>query len=83
MPPSTMWGRGCSPAPCRATWTREAHVAIRDSAEPLVEAVNTLLASAAGRRDRPLRVFRRGVLFSVAARRGFVPPDLALLPGAC
>lgn len=44
--------------------------------------VNALLASEAGNRDWPLRFYSRDLLFSVAARRGFVPPDLAPLPAA-
>lgn len=42
----------------------------------LAERVNALLASERGRRDWPLRFYSRGLLFSVAARRGFVGPDL-------
>ncbi|MGQ3100992.1 MAG: hypothetical protein ACT6Q5_12720 [Sphingopyxis solisilvae] len=42
--------------------------------------VNALLLSAAGRRDWPLRFYSRERLFSVAARRGFVEPDLAPFP---
>ena len=45
----------------------------------LVERVNALLASAAGGRDWPLRFYSREVLFSAAARRGWVAPDLAQL----
>jgi hypothetical protein len=45
----------------------------------LVERVNALLASAAGGRDWPLRFYSREVLFSAAARRGWVAPDLAPL----
>lgn len=45
----------------------------------LVERVNALLASATGARDWPLRFYSREVLFSVAARRGWVAPDLAQL----
>ncbi|WP_448664292.1 hypothetical protein ACG3SL_06345 [Sphingomonas sp. CJ20] len=48
----------------------------------LTETVNALLLSPAGRRDWPLRFYSRERLFSVAARRKFVPPDLAPLPGA-
>ena len=33
-----------------------------------------------GRRDWPLRFYSRERLFSVEARRTFVPPDLAALP---
>ena len=48
------------------------------SASPggLTERVNALLASEMGPRDWPLRFFSREVLFSVAARRGWVEPDL-------
>lgn len=46
----------------------------------LLARVNGLLASPAGRRDWPLRFYSRERLFSVAARRGFVTPDLAPLP---
>jgi hypothetical protein len=42
--------------------------------------VNALLRSDMGARDWPLRFYSRGRLFSVAARRGFVEPDLAPLP---
>ncbi len=42
--------------------------------------VNALLLSDAGRRDWPLRFYSRERLFSVAARRGFVEPDLAPFP---
>ena len=45
----------------------------------LVERVNALLASATGARDWPLRFYSREVLFSAAARRGWVAPDLAQL----
>ncbi|WP_353204763.1 hypothetical protein [Sphingomonas sp.] len=60
-----------------------AHLAPRDAAEPLVACVNALLKSPAGFRDWPLRFYSRAVLFSVAARRGFVPPDLAPFPVPC
>lgn len=43
---------------------------------PLVDAVNMLLTSARGRRDWPLGYYSRERLFSVAARRGLVLPDL-------
>lgn len=46
----------------------------------LAASVNALLMSPIGRRDWPLRFYSRARLFSVAARRGFVPPDLAPLP---
>jgi hypothetical protein len=47
---------------------------------PLHELVNGLLLSPMGRRDWPLRFYSPGLLFSVEARRAFVPPDLAALP---
>ncbi len=46
---------------------------------PLCEAVNALLLSNRGRRDLPLRFYSKDLLFSVPARRGFVPPDRASL----
>jgi len=49
-------------------------------AESLVTSVNALLGSPMGQRDWPLRFYSRELLFSVAARRGFVAPDLAPLP---
>ena len=51
-----------------------------DNSEPLHELVNELLLSPMGRRDWPLRFYSRELLFSVEARRRFVPPDLAALP---
>ena len=46
----------------------------------LAARVNAMLLSDVGRRDWPLRFYSRDLLFSVAARRGFVEPDLAPLP---
>jgi hypothetical protein len=43
------------------------------------ERVNALLAGWRGRRDYPLRFYSKNLLFSVAARRGWVEPDLAPL----
>lgn len=43
----------------------------------LLEVVNALLASPMARRDWPLSFYSRELLFSVAARRGLVEPDLA------
>ncbi|MGH6787596.1 MAG: hypothetical protein ACREBO_12255 [Novosphingobium sp.] len=43
----------------------------------LIERVNALLASELAPRDWPLRFYSREVLFSVAARRGWIEPDLA------
>ena len=51
-----------------------------DTSEPLHELVNDLLLSPMGRRDWPLRFYSSDRLFSVAARRSFVPPDLAAFP---
>jgi hypothetical protein len=51
-----------------------------DPSEPLRELVNALLLSPMGRRDWPLRYYSAERLFSVEARRRFVPPDLAALP---
>lgn len=59
------------------------HLAARPAGEALAAAVNALLASPAGKRDWPLRFYSRDLLFSVAARLDFVPPDLAPLPAAC
>ncbi len=60
-----------------------AHLATRDAGESIVDCVNALLKSPAGFRDWPLRFYSRALLFSVAARRGFVPPDLAPFPVPC
>ena len=46
----------------------------------LHEAVNRLLASPLGRSDWPLDHWSREALFSVAARRGWVEPDIKPLP---
>jgi hypothetical protein len=43
---------------------------------PLIDAVNTLLAGESGRRGWPFRFYSRNLLFSVAARRKFVEPDI-------
>jgi hypothetical protein len=44
---------------------------------PLAEKVNALLAAPEGRRDWALRLYSRDRLFSVQARLGYLPPDLA------
>ena len=44
---------------------------------PLYVAVNKLLLSKRGGRDLPLRFYSKEHLFSVLARRTFVPPDRA------
>lgn len=54
-----------------------AHLAERSQGETLADSVNALLASARGRREWPLRFYTRERLFSVAARKSYVPPDLA------
>jgi hypothetical protein len=51
-----------------------------DLQEPLHELVNELLLSPMGRRDWPLRFYSKERLFSVEARRNFIPPDIAALP---
>ena len=56
-----------------------AHLAEVGGNIPLFEAVNALLLSPRGRRDLPLRFYSKELLFSVPARRGFVPPDRASL----
>ena len=48
--------------------------------QPLHTLVNELLLSPKGRRDWPLRFYTPARLFSVEARRAFVPPDIAALP---
>lgn len=58
------------------------HLAERPAGELLVESVNVLLLSPRGRRDWPLHFYSRDRLFSVAARRGFIPPDLQPLAAA-
>jgi hypothetical protein len=50
-----------------------------DTSEPLHDLVNELLLSPMGRRDWPLRFYSRERLFSVAARRDFVTPDITAL----
>lgn len=52
------------------------HLAQRGRVEPLVVSVNALLNSVMGRRDLPLRFYSAERLFSVAARRKFIDPDL-------
>ena len=51
-----------------------------DTSGPLHELVNELLLSPMGRRDWALRFYSPERLFSVEARRDFIPPDLAALP---
>ena len=56
------------------------HLAERPRGGSLVESVNALLESDRGCRAWPLRFYSRGLLFSVAARRAFVAPDLTPAP---
>lgn len=58
------------------------HLRGRAPGEPLVDAVNSLLASRFGKREWPLAFYSRKLLFSPTARCKFVAPDLAPLP-AC
>ncbi len=58
------------------------HLALMASETSLTKTVNTVLLRPEGQRDWPLRFYSRERLFSVAARRDFVAPDLAPLPGA-
>ncbi|RYD89406.1 MAG: hypothetical protein EOP61_31715 [Sphingomonadales bacterium] len=52
----------------------------RTSATSLLDRVNGLLAEPEGQRDWPLRFYSRALLFSVAARRDRVDPDIEYLP---
>lgn len=47
----------------------------------LVERVNALLRSATGRRAWPLTLYSHELLFSVAARRALIAPDVGEWPG--
>ncbi len=53
------------------------HLAATPSGLALATKVNALLTAPRGRRDWPLTLYSRDRLFSVDARLGFVPPDLA------
>ncbi|MEX6723251.1 hypothetical protein [Parapedomonas caeni] len=57
-----------------------AYLAGRAADEALLASVNALVADTLAERGFPLRFWRRETLFSVAARRGWVEPDLAPLP---
>jgi hypothetical protein len=50
------------------------------AAHPLHDICNALMASPLGNRDWPLTYWSPGCLFSVAARRSWVPPDIRALP---
>ena len=52
------------------------HLLRRDGGESLMQLVNALLTSPLGKRDLPLHFYSRELLFSVAARRKFIHPDL-------
>ncbi len=58
-----------------------AFLARRPAGEPVADALAALLIGPMGRSDWPLTFWSREVLFSVEARRGWVEPDLAPLPG--
>lgn len=51
-----------------------------DRDAPLHDLVNDLLHSPMGRRDWPLRFWSKERLFSVDARRGWVEPDIRVMP---
>jgi hypothetical protein len=46
----------------------------------LSDRINAVLSSPIGTRDWPLRFWSRDILYSVAARRRWIEPDLAPLP---
>jgi hypothetical protein len=56
-----------------------AAIADQDPASPL-DALATLVIDRIGARDFPLRYYSKERLFSVAARRGWVEPDLRKVP---
>jgi hypothetical protein len=56
------------------------HLAAHAPAAPLHAVLAALMASPQGRSDWLLAYWRRETLFSVAARRDWVAPDLAALP---
>lgn len=55
-------------------------LAANDRGQSLAELVNGLLRSPVGRRDALLAHYSRERLFSVAARKAWVEPDLAAFP---
>jgi len=55
-------------------------LAEHDRGQPLVELVNAMLRSPLAHRDALLAHYRREHLFSVAARKYWVEPDLAPIP---
>jgi hypothetical protein len=58
----------------------EHFISCRAKDEPTFEVVNALLATHLGGKDWLLEHWRRDTLFSVAARRDWVEPDLVNLP---
>lgn len=54
----------------------KAHLSEIESDTPLWQSVNTLLLSERGGRELPLKFYSKARLFSVAARRNFIEPDL-------
>jgi len=54
----------------------KAHLSEIKSDTPLWQSVNTLLLSERGGRELPLKFYSKARLFSVAARRNFIEPDL-------
>ena len=52
------------------------HLAERPAGEDLAVAVNALLLSPRGQREYPLTLYSRERLFSVAARKAYLAPDL-------
>jgi hypothetical protein len=54
--------------------------AVRHPAGPLADRVNALLSSDMGHRGWPLTLYSRDHLFSVAARRTLVLPDIGVWP---
>lgn len=58
------------------------HRATEPAGTGLTASVNALLCSPMGARDWPLTLYSRDRLFSVAARRTLVLPDLGQWPGA-
>jgi hypothetical protein len=62
-------------------FVRAVRLHLREVADaPLVDRVNALLVSPHAHRAWPLGFYTRERLYSVAARRSFVAPDLAPLP---
>lgn len=55
-------------------------LAAHDRGQPLVDLVNALLGSPLAHRDALLAHYSRERLFSVAARKAWVEPDLAPIP---